>query len=77
MWCSSGFNPGLITFLIFFNNLQLVAKFLVPIMFEDDSNLFYSNSDINEFFKNVNKEQQTLMIGVSRINSQLIRYLLK
>ena len=50
MWCLSGLNS------IFVNDLQHVTKFVYPIMFPDDTNLFYLNSNINELFVNVNKE---------------------
>ena len=43
-------------FFIFVNDLQYVTKYLDPIMFEDDTNLFYSNNSISELFENVNKE---------------------
>ena len=47
---------GPLLFFIFVNDLQHVTKFLEPIMFADDTNLFYSNSYINELFENANKE---------------------
>ena len=44
-------------FFIFVNDdLQYVTKYLDPIMFADDTNLFYSNNSISELFENVNKE---------------------
>ena len=42
--------------LIFVNDLQHVIKFLNPILFAVDTNIFYSNSNIKELFENVNKE---------------------
>ena len=57
MWNSSGFNAGSTTFFEFINDLQHVAIFLDPIMFVDDSNLFYSNSNIKKLFVTINKEQ--------------------
>ena len=57
MWNSSGFNTGSATFFEFINDLQHVAIFLDPIMFVDDSNLFYSNSNIKKLFVTINKEQ--------------------
>ena len=57
MWNSSGFNTGSTTFFEFINDLQHVAIFLDPIMFVDDSNLFYSNSNIKKLFVTINKEQ--------------------
>ena len=57
MWNSSGFNIGSTTFFEFINDLQHVAIFLDPIMFVNDSNLFYSNSNIKKLFVSINKEQ--------------------
>lgn len=57
MWNSSGFNTGSTTFFEFINDLQHVAIFLDPIMFVNDSNLFYSNSNIKKLFVSINKEQ--------------------
>ena len=42
--------------LIFVNDLHYVTNFLNPIMFAVDTNVFCSNSNIKEFFVNVNKE---------------------
>ena len=47
---------GPLPFMIIVNDLQHVAKFLDPVVFADDSNLFYSNRNINEIFEIVNKE---------------------
>ena len=52
---SQGSIQGPLVFMIFGHDLQHVTKFRDPIMFVDDSNLFYSNSDLNEFFQNVHK----------------------
>ena len=57
MWNSSGFNTGSTTFFEFINDLQHVAIFLDPRMPVDDSNLFYSNSNIKKLFVSINKEQ--------------------
>ena len=64
--------------LIFVNDLQHVTKFLNPIMFAVDTNIFYSNSNIKELFENVNKELANVTdwcvakkqsINTSKINS--------
>ena len=47
---------GPFLFLIFVNDLKKSTKFLDPIMFADDTNLFYSNKDINTLFKIANEE---------------------
>ena len=46
---------GPLLFLIFVNDLPQ-ATLLDPIMFADDTNLFYSNQDINSLYEFVNKE---------------------
>ena len=45
-----------IIYICYCNDLQHETKLLDPIMFTDDTYLFYSNSNINELFENVNKE---------------------
>ena len=47
---------GPLLFLIFANDLQKSTKFLDPKMFANDTNLFYSNKDINTLFKIANEE---------------------
>ena len=47
---------GPLLFLIFVNDLQKSTKFLDPKMFANDTNLFYSNKDINILFKIANEE---------------------
>ena len=37
-------------------SISFITKFLDPIMFTDDTNLFYSNKDINTPFKIANEE---------------------
>ena len=43
-------------FLIFVNDLHKVTKYLDPIMFADDTNLFYSHKNIKTLFQIVNSE---------------------
>ena len=43
--------------LIFVGNFQHVTNFLNLIMFAVETNIFYSNRNINELFEKVNKEQ--------------------
>ena len=45
---------GPLLFLVYINDLSLVSKFLSPIMFVDDTNLFYSHNNIKILFKNTN-----------------------
>ena len=45
---------GPLLFLIFVNDLHNVTKYLDPIMFADDINLFYSNKISKHFSKSLN-----------------------
>ena len=47
---------GPLLFIIRINNLFLFTSLLDPIMFADDTNLFYSHQDIKELFRVVNSE---------------------
>ena len=51
---------GPLLFLIYINDLSLVSKFLSPIMFADDTNLFYSHNHIKILFKNANDELEKI-----------------
>ena len=51
---------GPLLFLLYINNLPNVSNILDPIMFADDTNLFYSHHNIKELFTTVNKELQKL-----------------
>ena len=51
---------GPLLFLIYINDLSLVSKFLSPIMFADDTNLFYSHNNIKILFKNANDELEKI-----------------
>ena len=42
--------------LLYVNDLHHASKVLNPIMFADDTNLFFSHSDINILFEKMNKE---------------------
>ena len=64
--------------LIFVGNFQHVTNFLNLIMFAVETNIFYSNRNINELFEKVNKEQANvtnwcvtnkLSTNASKINS--------
>ena len=75
---SQGSVLGRLLSLTFVNDLQHVTKFLNPIMFAVDANIFYLNSNINELFENVIKElanvsnwcvTNKLSINTSKINS--------
>ena len=51
---------GPLLFFIYVNDLTHASKFLDPIMFADDTNLFYSHSNIKILFKTVNEELKKL-----------------
>ena len=51
-----GFILAPLLFLIFVNDLKNSTKLLDPIMFADDTNLFYTNKNIKVLFETVNKE---------------------
>ena len=53
---SQGSILGRLLFLVYINDLSLASKFLSPIMFADDTNLFYSHNNVKIMFKNVNDE---------------------
>ena len=47
---------GPLLFIIYINNLFLSTFLMYPIIFADDTNLFYSHQDIKELFRVVNSE---------------------
>ena len=47
---------GPLLFLIYVNDLYKASKILNPIMFADDTNLFFSSYDIKTLFHIVNQE---------------------
>ena len=47
---------GPLLFVLYVNDLHHTSKVLKPINFADDTNLFFSHSDINIFFEKMNKE---------------------
>ena len=47
---------GPLLFLLYINDLPQASKLLDPIMFADDTNLFYSGKDIHSLFNTVNNE---------------------
>ena len=51
---------GPLLFLIYVNDLQQSSKLLNPIMFADDTNLFYSHENIFQLFSKVNFEMSEI-----------------
>ena len=51
---------GPLLFLLYINDLQFSSDLLDPIIFAEDTNLFYSNKDINTAFLKVNDELQKI-----------------
>ena len=51
---------GPLLFLIYINDLQFISDVLDPIMFADDTSLFYLHKDINPLFLKVNKKLHTI-----------------
>ena len=51
---------GPLLFLIYINDMNKASKLLNPIMFADDSNLFYSHHDIKKLFEIVNNELRNI-----------------
>ena len=47
---------GPLLFIIYVNDLSDVSKILEPIMFADDTNLFFTHKNIKELFQTVNSE---------------------
>ena len=47
---------GLLLFILYVNDLCRVSNILEPIVFADDTNLFFSHKNIKELFLNVNSE---------------------
>ena len=72
------YSEGTLLSLRFVDNFQHVTNFLNSIMFAVEINMFYSNRDVKELFKKVNKElanvtnwclTNKLSINTSKINS--------
>ena len=51
---------GSLLFIIYINNLAKAADVLDPIMFADDTNLLYSNNNIQDLFLTMNKELKNI-----------------
>ena len=60
MWSATKFHSWATPFFIHINDLSLVSKFLSPIMFADDTNLFYSHNNIKILFKNAKDELEKI-----------------
>ena len=47
---------GLLVFLVYFNDLSFSSKILNPIMFANNTNLFYQHKNVIKRFATVNEE---------------------
>ena len=47
---------GLLVFLVYFNDLSFSSKILNPIMFANNTNLFYEHKNVIKLFATVNEE---------------------
>ena len=47
---------GLLVFLVYFNDLSFSSKILNPIMFANNTNLFYEHKNVITLFATVNEE---------------------
>ena len=53
---------GPILFLIYINDIVNVSRLLFPILFADDSNVFYAGKDPDEMIKTMNNELEKLLV---------------
>ena len=60
MWLPSRINTGPFTFSLYINDLPNASPVLDPIMYADDTSLFYSNNDIETLFCTVNMEVEKI-----------------
>ena len=51
---------GPLLFLLYVNDLPNASRVLYPIMYTEDTNLFYSNNDIETLFSTVNMELEKI-----------------
>ena len=64
-WVPQGSILGPILFILYINDMCNVSTLLKPILFADDTNLFYSGKDIDELCNVVSIELDKLCIMVS------------
>ena len=62
---------GPLLFLVYVNDLPSFSKILNPIMFADDTNLFYENKNIIKLFVTVNKQLMNINDWFITINKQI------
>ena len=71
---------GALLFLIYVNDLNNASSILDPIMFADDTNLFYSHKNIHQLFAKVNEELEKigdwLKINKLSLNNKKTKYTL-
>ena len=62
MWCSSGFHSRTSTIYAVYNDLPNASKLTEPLLFADDTSIFYSHSDPSCLESVLNDELQTIDI---------------
>ena len=71
MWSSPGSIFGPLLYLTYVNDGQYASNLLDPIMFADDTNLFYTEESIETLFDTVNIEFQKISHGLTSIKLSL------
>ena len=61
MWCSTGSILGPILFILYINDLPRVSTKLKFLLYADDSNILYENTDANAIIKTINMKMQKNM----------------
>ena len=56
MWCSRRINFRSLLFIIFINDIVNTSKITEFILFADDTNLFFKDSNLNNLILKINKE---------------------
>ena len=64
---------GPLLFLLYVNDLKNASSVLDPIMFADDTNLFYTHSNIQKLFSTMNEELASIKPANIRLQNVLIK----
>ena len=68
MQCAKRVNSWVITLFVYVNDLNKASDVLDPVMFADDTNLFYSYQNIKALFGTVNCELKKHVSGSEQTN---------